>query len=651
MSAKRQPISKVDTAWLRMEQPTNLMMITGVIGLDHDINFSRLVDTIALRFLAFPRFRHKAVTTSRGCFWEFDEDFDILAHVRRAALPGKADKAELQEFVSELASTPLDQSKPLWQFHLIENYAEGPVLVSRIHHCYADGIALIQVMLSLTDPTSEPRASAASTKTWTSRRAAESNIFKRFLEPARDGIDAATHWGQKIVEEAMGLLKEPEQVGFYAHEAVEIAEELGTALTLSDDPPTRFRGRLGVRKRVAWTQPLPLHEVKAVGRALGCTVNDVLIASATGALHNYLVSCGEDPAGLEIRATVPVNLRPLEHAKDLGNHFGLVFLPLPIGEENPLHRLILVHEHMEELKQSRQAAVAFGLLAALGMGPQALQKPMLDMMSRKASTVLTNVPGPRSSLYLAGTKIQEMMFWVPQNGTIGMGISILSYNQQVFMGLITDRRLVPDPEAIISRFQVEFEKLLYLAMQLPDGEVIPDDAHTWLAAQLDPAVNSLEVAPQTMAEDEVQHDSELNDNPPVKKARRKKASKKSRSKKKAAKKAPRKKEAKKKAAKKSSRKRTAKKKAVKKVAAKKSRTQKKAAKKKATRKKAARKKSIKKKTPARKRKKTAAKKTGKKDKNKKVAKKTAGKTGSKKTAYRPAWKTRGKKTSKKVSRK
>ncbi len=484
MSAKRHPISKVDTAWLRMEQPTNLMMITGVIGLGRDVDFERLVETIELRFLAFPRFRHKAVTGPRGSFWEYDEDFDILAQVRRAALPGKADKHELQEFVSELASTPLDQSKPLWQFHLIENYSEGPVLVSRIHHCYADGIALIQVLLSLTDPTPEPRESAHSANAWKSRRTAESNIFKRFLEPARDGLGAATHWGQKILEEAMGILRDPDQAGFYAHEAAEIAEELATALMLSDDPDTRFRGRLGVRKRVAWTAPLPLYEVKAVGRALGCTVNDVLIASATGALHNYLMECGDDPGGLEIRATVPVNLRPLEHAKDLGNHFGLVFLPLPVGEDNPLKRLVLVHEHMEELKQSRQAAVAFGLLAALGMGPQALQKPMLDMMSRKASTVLTNVPGPRKPLYIAGTEIREMMFWVPQNGTIGMGISILSYNQQVYMGLITDRRLVPDPEVIISRFQSEFEKLLYLAMQLPDGEVAVDDAHTWLEAEL-----------------------------------------------------------------------------------------------------------------------------------------------------------------------
>lgn len=502
MSDKRHAMSKVDTAWLRMEEPTNLMMITGVMGLAHDIDFQRLVDTIGLRWLAFPRFRYKAVYAARGSYWEFDEDFDILSHVRRTALPGDAGKLELQEFVSELASTPLDASKPRWQFHLVENHSEGPVLVTRIHHCYADGIALIQVLLSLTDPTPEPRPSASSPHQWQRKRAQESNIFRRFLEPAKDGLDTAVDWGQKALEEMLGLLRQPEQVSAYANEAIDIADELATALLLSDDPQTRFKGRLGVRKRVAWTDPLPLHEVKAVGRALGCTVNDVLIASATGALNHYLRCCGEDPADLEIRATVPVNLRPLEHAKDLGNHFGLVFLPLPVGIDNPLLRLLRVHENMEQLKSSRQAVVAFGLLAALGMGPAAWQKPMIDMMSRKASAVLTNVPGPRQSLYMAGTAVREMMFWVPQNGGIGMGISILSYNQQVYMGLITDRRLVPDPEAIVSRFRAEFDKLLYLALQMPDGEMSPDAVQAWLAQWVDDGRPGLPAAADNGSEHE-----------------------------------------------------------------------------------------------------------------------------------------------------
>ena len=147
----REPISKVDTAWLRMEQPTNLMMITGVTVFRDPVDYESLKEVVASRFLAFPRFRHKAVQTARGAFWEEDEDFELSSHIRRIALPGDAGREELEEFVSELASTPLDQYRPLWQFHFVENYAEGPALITRIHHCYADGIALVQVMLSLTD--------------------------------------------------------------------------------------------------------------------------------------------------------------------------------------------------------------------------------------------------------------------------------------------------------------------------------------------------------------------------------------------------------------------------------------------------------------------------------------------------------------------
>jgi len=119
---------------------------------------------------------------------------------------------------------------------------------------------------------------------------------------------------------------------------------------------------------------------------------------------------------------------------------------------------------MDELKGSRQAIVAFGLLAALGMAPAAVQELALELFSRKASAVATNVPGPQQPLYLAGCALREMMFWVPQTGSIGVGISILSYNGRVHFGLIADARLIPDPDAVIRRFGGEFDKLLYLAL-------------------------------------------------------------------------------------------------------------------------------------------------------------------------------------------
>jgi WS/DGAT/MGAT family acyltransferase len=465
-----------------MEQPTNLMMINGVIVLDREVDYERLLKTIEQRFLTFRRFRQKAVDGPRGAYWELDGDFDLRNHVRRVALPGAADRAQLESLVAELASTPLDKSRPLWQFHLVENYVDGPAVIIRIHHCIADGIALVQVFLSLTDFSPEGRPSAARPEVWKQRRAAESQVFRRLLEPAREGLDLATHFGQRLVEEGRKVLEDPAIAGRYAVEAGEILRELVHSLTLPDDPRTRFKGRLGVRKQVAWAEPISLDEVKAVGKALGCTVNDVLIAAVTGAIREYMIEAGDDPAMFsDIRATVPVNLRPLEHAHELGNHFGLVFLSLPLGEGNPLQRLYIVRERMNELKESRQAAVTFGFLAALGMGPSALQKPVLDLLSEKATAVLTNVPGPQQPLYLSGAGIREMMFWVPQNGHIGIGISILSYDGQVLFGLMSDRRLVPRPREIIDRFRPEFEKLLYLALMLPlEGQPHADSARLLL---------------------------------------------------------------------------------------------------------------------------------------------------------------------------
>lgn len=474
-------MSKVDTAWLRMEQPTNLMMVTGVVGLEREASYEQLVETVQSRFLAFRRFRQKAVTQASGAHWELDEDFDIGGHVRRVALPGRADHAELEHYVSDLASTALDPARPLWQFHFVENYAGGPVVVIRIHHCYADGMALVQVFLSLTDASPEAAARVVDTERWKRRRAAESTVFQRLLEPARDGVDFAAHLAQRLCEEAQQLLGEPEKASRYLGVAGELLRELSHALLLPNDPATCFKGRLGVRKRVAWAEPLPLDDVKAVGKALGCTVNDVLIAAVAGALRGYLIERGLDGDCPEIRATVPVNLRPLEHARELGNHFGLVFLSLPVGEANPLQRAYLVNERMNELKASRQAEVAFGLLAALGMGPHAVQKPTLELLSEKATTVLTNVPGPQQPLFLAGGRVRDMMFWVPPTGTIGMGISILSYEGRVFLGVITDQRLVPDPSGIVRRFGPELEKLLHLALMLPsDGRPSVEDAELLL---------------------------------------------------------------------------------------------------------------------------------------------------------------------------
>lgn len=454
---RREPMSRLDTAWLRMEGPTNPMMITGVLMFDEPMTLARLKQTIRDRFLSYERFYQKPVPGTAGWHWESDADFDLDWHVRISGLPSRGDKRALERFVSQLASSPLDQQKPMWQFHLVERFHGGSAVVARIHHCYADGIALVQVLLSMTDTQRDAKPGTQLAKAWLKEE--HDRVARRV-----GAVDRYVKLGGKVVEQGMAMVQDPSLAAILAREGGDLAAELVHVLAMPDDPPTLLRGKLGVSKRVAWAEPLDLEEVKAVGRACDCTVNDVLMASAAGALRGYMIDRGEDVDGVTVRATVPVNMRPLEHARKLGNHFGLVYLELPVGKSNPVARLEHVVASMRGLRSSKQPILAYGLLTALGMAPAAVQDMALDLLSGKASVVATNVPGPQQPLYMAGCAMRELMFWVPQTGAIGVGISILSYHGRIHFGLICDARVIPDPEAVIRRFGQEFETLLHLAM-------------------------------------------------------------------------------------------------------------------------------------------------------------------------------------------
>ncbi len=160
---------------------------------------------------------------------------------------------------------------------------------------------------------------------------------------------------------------------------------------------------------------------------------------------------------------VPVNMRTESDTTALGNYFGLVAVLLPLGIENPVERLYEVKRRMTELKGSRQALVALGVLAAVGMAPKRVQQEILDLLASRASAVMTNVPGPQQPLHMAGARLKEVVFWVPQTGTIGMGISILSYDGGVQFGIVTDRNLIADPEPVAQLFARQFEQLLLLS--------------------------------------------------------------------------------------------------------------------------------------------------------------------------------------------
>jgi WS/DGAT/MGAT family acyltransferase len=280
----------------------------------------------------------------------------------------------------------------------------------------------------------------------------------------------------EALQAALGLATHPAKAAETLREGTGIAAELAYLLLMPDDSPTRFKGKPSGDKRVAWTDPIPLPEVKTVSQALGCSVNDMLLAAVTGALNGYLRDHGDATDGVEVRALVPIDLRKPGSAPELGNRFGVVALELPVGLDSPLARLHEVHRRMEVLKQSKEPAVTLGLLAALGNAPQAVQDKAFDLLLSRASAVITNVPGPQKPLYLAGSGLKQMMFWVPRPHDIGMGVSILSFNGQVQFGLITDAALVPDPKSIVARFKPEFEQLLYFVLMEPWEPVTTEPA-------------------------------------------------------------------------------------------------------------------------------------------------------------------------------
>ncbi len=469
---QRERMSSVDTAWLRMDRPENLMMIVAVLTFEQPVRIAPFRALVAERFLAHRRFRQRPVQEPAGSYWEEDTAFDLKRHVTTLKLGKRADANGLREIAAQLISEPLDPAHPLWQFTLIERYGKGSAIIARIHHCYADGIALVGVMLSLTDESPVPvhQAQAATAKRERPTLPIDLGPLNQFVEPVTDALKSLVKLSGGAIDRYASALRDPSQAIEFARTGAAIGREIAQLATMPDDSPTRFKGKPGLTKRVAWSDHIPLDEVKAVGYALGCSVNDVLLSCVAGALGHYLRARKESLDAVEIRALVPVNLRPPGKEAQLGNRFGLVALELPLWIGNPIARVHEVRKRMEALKQSYQAVLTLGVLGLVGMCPKPVQQQILDILAAKATAVMTNVPGPQNPLYLCSARLDSLMFWVPQSGDIGMGVSILSYNGGVRFGLVTDAGLTPDPEKVIAHFPRELEALLLAMLMEPWGQ-------------------------------------------------------------------------------------------------------------------------------------------------------------------------------------
>lgn len=418
----REPMGNVDTAWLHMDRAENTADVVAMLSLAEPMGLARVRRLMTERLLPLARFRQRVVEDGLlgGAVWEKDPRFSIDRHVIRRKLR-RGGTAALQELVGEVATEPLDPARPPWRMILADGFGKGSAIVVKVHHCVADGFALVGVLLSLAD-----------------KRAAEQPPARRapsYRDLAFGTRDLVRH-------------------------AASFAGSLARMAALPSDPPTLLKRPLSGRRHAAWSEGFPLARLQEAARSRGATVNDLLVAALTGALRGHLVAAGESLNRTDVRALIPVNLRPPgTFAPELGNRFGLVFLSLPIHARTAASRLGSVRTRMKELKGSPDAVVTHALLGALGAIPRAAEQPIADFFTHKASLVVTNLPGPTQHLHLGGNRIDSVMFWVPHPALLGVGVSILSYAGEVRIGVRADAAVMPDPADLVARFGGELRAL------------------------------------------------------------------------------------------------------------------------------------------------------------------------------------------------
>jgi WS/DGAT/MGAT family acyltransferase len=257
----------------------------------------------------------------------------------------------------------------------------------------------------------------------------------------------------------METLAHPRHIAELAGTAARDAAILAKLVAAPSDTETLLRTPLHGTRRVAWSAPFPLDRIRSASHRAGGKINDLLVAAVTGALRGELERHGQLPD--EVHVMVPFNLRALDEPlpRDLGNDFALILLALPVGIEDRAERIRAVKLRMDEIKNSHEGPISYGILSAIGMTPAQVEDRLIGFFTQKASAVVTNVPGPRETVHLAGSPVQGVLVWAPCSGSIGMTVSIFSYAGEVTVGFMVDTALLPDPTPLVRGFDAELRAL------------------------------------------------------------------------------------------------------------------------------------------------------------------------------------------------
>jgi WS/DGAT/MGAT family acyltransferase len=417
------------------------MHVGGVLIFEGTVTREEVVRRLRERIHLIPRYAMRLDEAPLGIanpVWVDDEHYDPDRHVRRIALPAPGGREQLEELVGDLMSERLDRSRALWQLHVVEGLAGGrTALVARMHHALVDGIAAVDVSTVVLDPTPD----ALEIETPDASPPASTRIPGTARADALARITAARlHVPRKLARDmaSRALALDPRGTAKQVKTAAGVVGEL--ARIRPQAPATRLNAAIGPDRLFAMARA-DLDEVKAIRRATGATVNDVLLTAVALMLSEFL-----DDAPDEVVALVPVSMRTEDERGELGNRISTVFVDLPLRGE-PLERLARISTEMNEVKASAQVRAGALIVGATGLAPPLVSSLAVRAMSgaRMFNLVVSNVPGPQQTFYLAGVPLREVYPAVPLNPrNQAFTVGILSYDGGVHFGLLADRDTVPD---------------------------------------------------------------------------------------------------------------------------------------------------------------------------------------------------------------
>jgi diacylglycerol O-acyltransferase / wax synthase len=450
-------MTSLDASFLYLERPNALLHVGGIYTFAHALDYERLLRSVRDRLPLIPRYVQRVVMVPLNLghpTWEPDPEFDIRDHIKRHTLKAPGDDSALAALCAKLFAQPLVRSKPLWEMHLISgHHGKGCAMLAKTHHCMIDGASGVELINILMDATPHPGAIEPPPQA-PLRPALPNPIVQAaggLIDTLRTQLEMSRH--------AAGLIAHPSRAIEEVRTTLDAVGALARAL-LAGAPPTPFNGQISRARALAWA-PLSLNDVKAVKNRLGGTVNDVVLAVIAGGLRHYLRDRDVKVDRTELKAMVPVNVRAQHEHLKLGNRVSMMVAPLPIGITDPVERLRQVSAAMDELKSSGQAGQMERVVALTDLLPPPLQRPLARLQASvtPVNTVCTNVPGPRETRYLLAQPVRMMVPIVPLAVGIGLGFAIMSYADQLTIGLNGDAQRVGDIWKLATTLHRSFDEL------------------------------------------------------------------------------------------------------------------------------------------------------------------------------------------------